>query len=176
MDPAEFDPRVIAARFSVLAFAAIQSSVITITNAIFDLAASGECAKSLEVMREEVLEVAEGAEATTWSKTAISRMTHIDSALRESLRMNGFIERGIMKKVVAPEGVTLPDGSHVLCGTKVGVSGYSIHHDETNYPDAHRYDAFRFARGQEVDGKKRPLGLINTSDTFLSFSHGSHAW
>ena len=109
MDPAEFDPRVIAARFSVLAFAAIQSSVITITNAIFDLAASGECAKSLEVMREEVLEVAEGAEATTWSKTAISRMTHIDSALRESLRMNGFIERGIMKKVVAPETV------HMFC-------------------------------------------------------------
>ncbi|KAI1367696.1 cytochrome P450 [Xylaria arbuscula] len=176
LNPLEFDPRVIAARFSVLAFAAIQSSVITITNAIFDLASSGECARSLEVMREEVLDVADdGAAATTWSKTALSRMTNIDSALRESLRLNGFIERGIMKKVVAPEGVTLPDGSHILCGTKVGVSGYSIHHDETNYPGAHKYDAFRFARGQETDGKKRPQGLINTSDTFLSFSHGSHA-
>ncbi|KAI1427670.1 cytochrome P450 [Xylaria sp. FL1777] len=194
-NPAEFEPRVIAARFAVLAFAAIQSSVITLTNAVFDLAASADCTVSLASMREEVLRTTGTAEqpqqqqqdndgATrkpgAWSKAALARMTHVDSALRESLRMNGFIERGIMKMVVAPGGVTLPDGSHVPRGTKVGVSGYSIHHDERNYPEAKRYDAFRFVRGQDGEevaagAKKRPLGLVNTSETFLSFSHGSHA-
>ncbi|KAI3334656.1 cytochrome P450 [Ustulina deusta] len=199
-NPAEFEPRVIAARFSVLAFAAIQSSVITLTNVVFDLAASGSCAGSLAAMREEVLRETmtathdnnnkaggEGSERG-WTKTALARMTHVDSALRESLRINGFVERGIMKMVVAPAGVTLPDGSHVPRGTKVGVSGYSIHHDERNYVDAKRYDAFRFARPRDGDGdaagkkkekekekKKRPQGLVNTSETFLSFSHGSHA-
>ncbi|TGJ80940.1 hypothetical protein E0Z10_g7830 [Xylaria hypoxylon] len=184
VNPVELDPRLIAARFAVLAFAAIQSSVITLTNAIFDLAASPTCAESLASMREEVLReagtedepaTAEGQPA--WSKTVLSRMTHVDSALRESLRINGFIERGIMKMVVAPEGVTIPDGSHIPCGTKVGVSGYSIHHDEANYTDAMRYDAFRFARGQGgvEGGKKMPQGLINTSEKFMSFSHGSHA-
>ncbi|KAI0460595.1 cytochrome P450 [Xylaria acuta] len=178
VNPVELDPRVIAARFSVLAFAAIQSSVITLTNTIFDLAASPECAESLGSMHEEaVRETGAADEPKGWSKTALWRMRHVDSALRESLRLNGFIERGIMKLVVAPEGVTLPNGSHIPCGTKVGVSGYSIHRDEGNYPDAVRYDAFRFVRGQEpgIGGEKRPQGLINTSEKFMGFSHGSHA-
>ncbi|KAI0486735.1 cytochrome P450 [Xylaria cf. heliscus] len=178
VNPVELDPRVIAARFSVLAFAAIQSSVITLTNTIFDLAASPECAASLASLHEEVVcETRAVDSGEEWSKAALVRMTHVDSALRESLRLNGFIERGVMKMVVAPEGVTLPDGSHIPCGTKVGVSGYSIHHDEGNYPDAVRYDAFRFVRGQEpeVGGVKRPQGLVNTSEKFMGFSHGSHA-
>ncbi|KAF2966486.1 hypothetical protein GQX73_g7094 [Xylaria multiplex] len=179
VNPVELEPRLIAARFAVLAFAAIQSSVITLTNAIFDLAASPDCSASLATMREEVLRETQGPAAATdgqsaWSKPVLARMPHVDSALRESLRLNGFIERGIMKMVVAPAGVTLPDGSHIPRGTKVGVSGYSIHHDEANYADALRYDAFRFARGAE-GGKKRPQGLINSSEKFMGFSHGSHA-
>lgn len=178
VNPTELDPRVIAARFCVLAFAAIQSSAITLTNTLFDLAASRDCATSLASMREEVVHETETGGAG-WSKAALDRMTRVDSALRESLRLNGFIERGIMKMVVAPKGVTLPDGSHIPRGTKVGVSAYSIHHDEGNYPDAMRFDALRFVRdqdGDEEEGRKRPLRLVNTSETFLGFSHGSHAW
>jgi cytochrome P450 len=178
-EPVELDPKVIACRFSVLAFAAIQSSVITLTNTLFDLTASPSCTEWLASMREEVLCETDTLARTgppAWSKAALSRLTHVDSALRESLRLNGFIERGIMKMVVAPEGVTLPDGSHIPCGTKVGVSGYSIHHDDANYPDAMRYDAFRFAGDQAGSGEKTPRGLVNTSETFLGFSHGSHAW
>ncbi|RYC56089.1 hypothetical protein CHU98_g10114 [Xylaria longipes] len=178
VNPVELDPRVIAARFSVLAFAAIQSSSITLTNTIFDLAASPDCTESLESMHQEVFSETKAAdEPKGWSKTVLGRMRHVDSALRESLRLNGFVERGIMKMVVAPEGVTLPDGSHIPCGTKVGVSGYSIHRDEGNYPDAARYDAFRFVRGQDPAGvgKKSPKGLINMSEKFMAFSYGSHA-
>ncbi|KAI0545951.1 cytochrome P450 [Xylaria curta] len=174
----ELDPRVITARFSVLTFAAIQSSVITLTNTIFDLAASSECVDSLEAMHEEVTgEIGAADKPKGWSKKALGRMKRVDSALRESMRLNGFLERGVMKMVVAPEGVTLPNGSHIPCGTKVGVSGYSIHRDEGNYPDAERYNAFRFVRGQEpaIGEEKRPQGLINTSEKFMGFSHGSHA-
>lgn len=123
-------------------------------------------------MRNEVLQ--ETSKDPTWSKAVLARMTHVDSALRESLRLNGFIERGIMKMVIAPEGVTLPNGSHVPYGTKVGISGYSLHHDSDNYVDAMAYDAFRFAKGSEQNGK--PQTLVSTSDKFMGFSHGSHAW
>jgi cytochrome P450 len=99
-------------------------------------------------------------------------MTHVDSALRESLRLNGFIERGIMKLVVAPEGITLPDGSHIPYGTKVGISGYAVHHDNDIYEDAMMYDAFRFVEAK--DGK--PLAFVATSEKFMGFSYGSHAW
>ncbi|KAH8668751.1 cytochrome P450 [Xylariales sp. PMI_506] len=168
--PIELDPRVIACRFSVLCFAAIQSSVITLSNTLFDLAASPECATSLTAMHDEVRRVASAD--PTWSKAALVQMTHVDSALRESLRLNGFIERGIMKMVVAPQGVTLPDGSHIPHGTKVGISGYSVHHDNDIYSDALKYDAFRFV-GSSQDGK--PQALVSTSDKFMGFSHGSHA-
>lgn len=114
------------------------------------------------------------AMANGWSRTSLARLTHVDSALRESLRLNGFVERGIMKMVVAPGGVELPDGSHIPHGTKVGVSGYSIHHDDDIYKDAMKYDAFRFAPA--ADGKGKVLALVTTSEKFLGFSHGSHAW
>ncbi|KAK9773237.1 putative Cytochrome P450 [Seiridium cardinale] len=168
LDPRELDPRVISCRFSVLCFAAIQSSVITLTNCLFDVAASATCESSLDTMCKEVgSEIADAG----WSKATLARMTRVDSALRESLRLNGFIERGVMKLVVAPEGVTLPDGSHIPYGTKVGISGYSVHHDNNVYEDATTYDAFRFVEAK--DGK--PLAFVTTSEKFMGFSHGSHA-
>lgn len=207
----------LAARFAVLAFAAIQSSVITLTNALFDIAASRDCEAVLASMRDEVVQAttttptststcvaASDVTATTmkktdkakpaWSKAALARMPRVDSALRESLRLHGFVERGVVKMVVAPAGIALPDCNNISssgsgggsggggrlvipCGTKVGVSGYSIHRDEANYAGAAGYDAFRFVkRDGEGEKEKGPRGLVNTSERFLGFSHGSHAW
>ncbi|KAK8035777.1 hypothetical protein PG991_001850 [Apiospora marii] len=182
LESRELESRVIATRFAILCFAAIQSSVITLTNAVFDIASSPDCASSLDTMRDEVLRETATASATpaaspTWSRAMMARLTHVDSALRESLRLNGFIERGVMKMVVAPGGVTLPDGSHIPQGTKVGISGWSVHHDNDIYADATTYDAFRFAKGPDSSGSgnNKPQALINTSDHFMGFSHGSHA-
>jgi len=115
---------------------------------------------------------------------SLSRLKHVDSALRESPRLNGFIERCISKMVVAPNGVEIPDGSRIPYSVKVGVSAYSVHRDEMNYPDAGRYDAFRLVRAcgdGDGDGKGKCKrgglsGLVSTSDIFLGFSHGSHSW
>ncbi|KAK8095966.1 cytochrome P450 [Apiospora kogelbergensis] len=177
LESRELESRVIATRFAILCFAAIQSSVITLTNAVFDIASSPACADSLDTMRHEVLDETSAATATPlWSRAMMTRLTHVDSALRESLRLNGFIERGIMKMVVAPGGLTLPDGSHVPRGTKVGISGWSVHHDNDIYAEATTYDAFRFAKGAASSGSGgKPQALINTSDNFMGFSHGSHA-
>lgn len=182
LESRELESRVIATRFAILCFAAIQSSVITLTNAVFDMAASPDCASSLATMRDEVLRETATATTTagapTWSRAMMARLTHVDSALRESLRLNGFIERGVMKMVVAPGGVTLPDGLHIPRGTKVGISGWSVHHDNDIYDDATTYNPFRFAKGSDSsgNGNNRPQALINTSDHFMGFSHGAHAW
>ncbi|KAK8140140.1 hypothetical protein PG984_000206 [Apiospora sp. TS-2023a] len=184
LESRELESRVIATRFAILCFAAIQSSVITLTNTVFDIASSPDCASSLDTMRDEVLhETAAATAASTgplWSRAMMARLTHVDSALRESLRLNGFIERGVMKMVIAPGGVTLPDGSHIPRGMKVGVSGWSVHHDHDIYDHATTYDAFRFAKGGSDssgngNGNNKPKALINTSEHFMGFSHGSHA-
>jgi cytochrome P450 len=166
-DPAELSANVITKRFTSLCFAAIQSSVITITNAVLDITASPHSEEYLDTMREEVLselsahspESSKGPRKpapSPWGKAALARMVHVDSALRESMRLNGFVARGIMKTVVAPGGVDLPDGTHVPQGTKVGIQAYSVHRDEAFYRDAETYEAFRFVNG----GGARPSSWL----------------
>lgn len=137
----------------------------------------------------------------SWGKAPLARMIHVDSALRESMRLSGFVARGIMKIVVAPCGVTLPDGTHIPYGTKVGIQAYSVHRDNDLYEAADTYDAFRFVAhrgGRRNDSDTEPDGmasvagsetgplkgrgsgppqaLVSTSPTFLAFSHGPNAW
>ena len=84
----------------------------------------------------------------------------------------------------------MDDGLFLPHGTHVGTSLWSIHHDENIYPHANEYDAFRFSRpveefkakqdALEVDPDKEAQPqvkpLTQTSDTFLEFGHGRHAW
>ncbi|KAI0018214.1 cytochrome P450 [Xylariomycetidae sp. FL0641] len=186
VNPTELSPPLLAARFAVLCFAAIQSSVITLTNVLFDIAASPTSASLQAALRDEVLVAA----TPDWGKAALARLARVDSALRESLRLHGFVERGVVKMVVAPGGVALPcgggGGARLPPGAKVGVSAYSAHRDAANYgEDAARFDAFRFcgdADGDadgDGDGRKRQQGarcrLVDTGPTFMGFSHGAHA-
>jgi hypothetical protein len=108
-DPAERSPDMISKRLAVLSFAAIQSSAITLTNLIFDLAASPLCPTYLSGIRDEVC-VELAAEHGAWTKAGLARMTRLDSALRESMRLWGFVSRGVLKMVVKKEGVRLPGG------------------------------------------------------------------
>ncbi|KAL8377290.1 hypothetical protein RB595_008126 [Gaeumannomyces hyphopodioides] len=192
-DPAELSPDVIAGRLACLCFAAIQSSVISLTNALFDLAASpAHSAEWFDAMREEVLqqqqqqqdETTAAAAAPAWaSKAALARLRHVDSALRESMRLSGFVARGVMKSVVAPGGVRLPDGTHLPPGASVGFQAYSVHRDEDVYRAAAEYRPFRFVEASCGEGEKQqqqqqqqpPQALVSTSPTFLAFSHGPNA-
>lgn len=172
----------ISKRLAVLTFAAIQSSAITLTNLVFDIASSPFASVFLHEMRDEVDNVL-GLDNGSWTKTSISKMFKVDSALRESMRLCGFVSRGVSKMVIHPDGVTLPDGTHVPCGVRVGVSAYSIHHDEAIYPGAHLYDAFRFSESgtritedKPATGSRKTTPLVMTSSSFMAFSHGRHSW
>jgi cytochrome P450 len=111
-------------------------------------------------------------------------MVCLDSVLRESMRMWGFVSRGVMKQVVAKDGVTLPSGQHLPRGTKVGVHGAPVHRDENIYSDAQVFKPFRFCSNgsenmvddysEKVVGKGIPL--VTTSSNFMAFSHGRNAW
>jgi len=187
-DPAERSLDMISKRLGALSFAAIQSSVITSSNLLFDLAASPLTPFYMEAIRNEVRAELRG-ENGKWTKTALARMTTLDSTLRESMRLWGFVSRGVVKMVVAKEGVDLPDGTHLPCGTKVGVHAYPVHHDESIYPRATEFDALRFCKSPDKDGlsnghpekmsgagMQRGIPLVTTSPNFMAFSHGKHAW
>jgi cytochrome P450 len=181
-DPAERTPEMITKRLTVLSFAAIQSSVITITNAIFDIASSPRSGDIQQSLQDEVVSITSERQGQEWKRASLASMIRVDSALRESMRLWGFISRGVMKKVVAPEGVFLPSGEHLPYGAKVGVTSYGIHHDESVYSNAGQYEAFRFSTATEAkqqDGAGaiiKPANLITTDERLMAFSHGRHAW
>ncbi len=162
-----------------MGFAAIQSSAITLTNLILDLGACPRIEEYLSIIRSEVLAEL-SAECGVWSKAALARMVVLDSTLRESLRLWGFVSRGVLKAVVKKEGVTLPTGEHLPRGTKVGIHAYPVHHDEEYYPRPFSFEPLRFCTSDESEGEAaenfKGASVVTTSSKFMTFSHGRHAW
>jgi cytochrome P450 len=154
---------------------------------MLDLAACRDLPNYISHLRSEILTELEPT-GGRWTKEALARMISLDSVLRESMRMWGFVSRGVMKEVVAKDGVTLPSGQHLPCGAKVGIHASPVHRDEDIYPDALEFKPFRFRNMgspseshlptddslEKVAGKGIPL--VTTSSNFMAFSHGKHAW
>lgn len=188
-DPSERTIDLITRRFNVMGFAAIQSSVISASSLLLDLASSPLTPSYFATVRDEInseLATSDGV----WSKQVLARMTSLDSGLRESMRLWGFVSRGVLKEVVAKEGVTMPDGLHLPMGVKVGVHSYPIHHDDDIYPNAKTFEPLRFcspskdetnsnddASEKTASGEiRRGIALVTTSSTFMPFSHGKNSW
>ena len=153
---AEFFERtdeMITKRLAILGFAGIQSSSITVTNALFDITASPDCLSIIDELRCEALETqrrVENAERKAkgiWTKAILAGMAKTDSVLRESLRLWGFSTHGVVKAVAAREGIVLPSGEKLPYGAKCGVISYRPQRDGSMYelePD--EFLPFRFCR------------------------------
>ena len=189
----------LAYRIMMVNFTAIHTTTFTVTNLLFDLLSSPRALEFFAGLREEA-ELILRDHNGVWTKAAIAKAIRLDSAVRETMRLSSFLGRGLERKVISKEGLTLGDGCHLPRGAKVGVSVYSIHHDEGFYAQAHDYDAFRFSRPREhapasnlvledertgkntsqsdplVTSQGELETLVTTSETFLSFGHGRHAW
>lgn len=183
-EQAERTPQMITKRLAVLSFAAIQSSTLTITNTLLDIAASSDSISIQSALRLEALETAEKRKDNAWTRASLAGMAMTDSALRESLRLWSFVSHGVTKAVIAPNGLTLPSGEHLPYRAKCGIASYGPHHDNSVYDNPYAFDAFRFCqeRKPEVtkvvakEGHSAPRSFVTTSDYFMGFSHGRHAW
>ncbi|CAJ2511764.1 Uu.00g073890.m01.CDS01 [Anthostomella pinea] len=158
---------------AILNWAAIQVQGITIENTLIDIAHAPNSAEIQNQLREEAA-AADGAESSVrWTRSEVAKLPKMDSVLTESLRLWGFAH-GVIKVVVAKEGVDLPTGEHIPYGAKVGIGSYGVHHDEEVYPgeSPFKYDPFRFV--DEKDGEKTTTGLrfASTNENYLAFSHG----
>lgn len=90
-----------------------------------------------------------------WSKKSLTRMHYLDSALRESSRRASIIGVGINHKVVAPGGITTPEGIYLPEGSMVAVHSWGLHNDEKVYSRAGTYRPFRFVEMKEEIGRRR---------------------
>ncbi len=102
-------------------------------------------------------------------------MYKIDSALRESLRISSFLSVGIVRKVVAKDGITTPDGLRLPYGAKVAVPTYGIHNDENNYENPAVFDALRYVKQKDIIDRKVNLAMVNSTSIFHPWGYGRHA-
>ena len=148
-DPHERTPELIAKRTMTTNFAAIHTTTMTSTNLLIDMLSTAPSDRVLESLTDEITTIARDKRGD-WSKSSLALMTRMDSALRESMRLSGFVVWGVARKVVAPDGVTLPDGTHVPYWGNIAVPAWGIHHDDEVYRQPFEYDAFRFSRQREA--------------------------
>ncbi|KAL1677468.1 cytochrome P450 [Schizophyllum commune] len=131
----------LALRLIASNFAAIHTTSMTFTHALYDLAAHPEYANYLRMEIQEM--VTRGG----WRKNTIDGMHLHDSFLRESMRMRALRQLSIMRKTLQPftfesaagGPVTLPAGVLVFAATP------AVHFDPAEYGDnAHDFEPFRF--------------------------------
>ena len=185
----EIEPEMISRFLLPINFAAIHTSTFTIATTLFNILSSDPKLRYAEQLREEAERVL-AEEKGVWSKQTLNKMVKTDSAIRESLRLSNFATRGLTRKVTAKDGLhNENEGWTAPNGTFISVDLYNMQHDPDVYEEPFVYKPFRFSdmreeyerkpaeeRDEQTTLKMMQLGLVTTSETFLSFGHGKHAW
>ena len=163
---------------------------MSLVNFFLDLLSSLPEHKYYEQLREEAKSVFQSE--TDWADpSSPSKLPLIDSAIRESLRRNTINVRGLLREVMPENGVTLPDGNCIPQGAWLGVPQHAVHMDERFYSNPMGYEPFRFNRSGPQTGEsiskseklsekaseyRKNVALPTTSDIFMTWAHGRHAW
>ncbi|KAK0611433.1 putative cytochrome P450 [Immersiella caudata] len=169
-DPTQAEPYILSRRLSIVNFASIHTTSLTLMHVLVDLTRDPTY---ISTLREEIT-AALDAHGGRWTKATLADMTKLDSAIRESQRLNNGNFYTVIRKIIAKDGLTTPSGIHLPYGTIVGGPGYAIHHDSAIYSDPDEYRPFRFSDMAESlgDGKRTKLSLVNTGVDYQVFGHG----
>lgn len=152
------------------------------TNLFLDIISADPKLDLYSSLRKEADEILTSAQ--DWEDpVAIKKLALLDSTIRESLRTNPTLVRGLLRGAVDANGLKLPDGSHVPSGSWIGAPVLNIHNDERFYENPLTFDPYRFVEGGSTtkNGKdpRTKTNIIESgqvNDTFLSFGGGHHAW
>lgn len=186
----ELDPVRISQRLMPLNFAAIHTTSITFLHVFLDILGYDKEQNIIDSLREEVNNELNKEPAGQWNKTKLASLHRMDSVIRESMRVNAISQTMLMRKVIAPGGVTNENtGQHFPQGTLFSCPIWCTQRDKDIFGDgADLYDAFRYSRQREEyerkkDDEKKPqdglkvakMGMVTTSPENYGFGHGRHA-
>lgn len=144
--------------------ASIHTTSITMTHALFDLAANPSYQKPLRDEMEEQL-------AGGWTSQALTNMKKTDSVLRESGRMGGINIGTVLRKAITSH--TFSDGTHVTKGSWVMAPAASIHRSNQLYESPEVFDGLRAYNKQQTEGVGTRLQSTSMSNDYLVFGHGA---
>lgn len=103
----------------------------------------------------------------------VREMSKMDSLIKESLRRYPLSAQGIIREVVKPGGVVTPDGLHLPQGTHVHTIVSTMQRDPTIYGDA--AEEFHPLRYYAPDDAEKTNVAVHVRENFLAFGLGKHA-
>ncbi|KDB23430.1 hypothetical protein H109_04664 [Trichophyton interdigitale MR816] len=116
------------------------------------------------------------------SKEAIDKLYRLDSAVRESMRLNDVMVHLLPLDIISGQPVNIGEGIQISAesGLRTVFPAQMIHHDQDIYQNPERFDAFRFSREHETSSNEEPTtakreSVTTVSTTFLPFGYGRHA-
>jgi cytochrome P450 len=138
-------------------------------------------------------EVEEALSEEGWTKTALDRMSKVDSFIKESQRLHpaaickSFLTCNptrcslstslvlLNRKVL--DDFTFSDGAKIPAGTNLSVSVTNTHLNPDNYENPSEFDGFRFCKMKDKESGEavKKFDMVATSSQFLTFGHGRHA-
>ncbi|RDW57887.1 cytochrome P450 [Aspergillus mulundensis] len=173
------DLNTMATRVTAANFGSMHQTSIAVTNMLLNILASDSEYNTIAVLRDEI-EQTLGSDPA-WTKSSISKMLKADSVARETLRCHSFGGRSFFRKVLVV-GVVTDTGLSLPKGTLFCFLSQQPHMDEQVYPDARKYDPFRFSRAREAASDPNSsktsspsLSFVSTGPNYLGFGHGKHA-
>ncbi|KAK9775107.1 putative Cytochrome P450 monooxygenase [Seiridium cardinale] len=162
------NPDVLVRKLLFLTLAAVHTSTMSVTHAVFDLCAYPHY---IEVLREEVLEM---VKRHGWTLAGINNMITLDSFLKESQRVNhpGLLSfnRKVVRAFRLSDGVTIPPGSFISMATN------SVARDSEYYASPDQFDGFRFYKQRLASPAEiNKHQFVSTGPDSLPFGHGKFA-
>lgn len=157
----EHTPHRVCSLLAGVNFAASQSITITATNALRCLTYSPSGNAHLESLHTQVKRVIQ-EEDNQWTKNCLSKLTLPDSTLRETMRLCPGLPTAPIRTL--RQDIEFDDGIRLPTGTKIGIPAYSLHIDDTIYPNPLEFDPFRFAREREERGTQQPSSGTEVGD------------
>lgn len=168
----EREPDKLAHRQLLLSMAAVHTSSMSATHAIYDLCAYP---KYFAPLREELNSILENCDG--WVKPVIPKLRKLDSFLKESQRINPPASISFNRIVCEP--LRLADGTIIPPGTHIAMASDAILNDPEYLPGGNvDFDPFRWVRLREDPAHPENVHRYQfavTDSNNLHFGHGKYA-
>ncbi|KAE9370254.1 putative cytochrome P450 [Stipitochalara longipes BDJ] len=174
--PEELNIDDIGTRLVVANFGSFHQTAIAATNVLLNILHSNAQYNTIAILRAEIAKVLAEFDGV-WSRAAVAKMVRCDSVLRETLRINAFGARNMLRKVMV-NNLKTEDGIVLPKGCDVSILSFSNQTDDDVFEFPYEFIPFRYAELREAAGP-RPLtsnlSFVSTGTQYLPFGHGKHA-
>jgi cytochrome P450 len=171
------DPQTLARYQLTITFAAIHTTTLSTTNALYSLAAMPEIMPELRAEIREALAESNGV----FTATALQNLKKLDSFCREDMRLHALGGSSFVRYVRKP--IVLSNGQRIPAGVTIEVPSAGVNMDNSIFPDPDVFDPLRFyklradglASGTDAATANARSQMVSISTDHLTFGFGRHA-